>query len=165
MQNIDAIFIPIASSDEIPIVSSQLKYFNIQTQILGTGDWNDMNALDQNRQYTDGTMFAMDSYISPESEAYRTFVNKYQIANKNTPPGTNALFGYDVTKMIVQIISQGKTRRAEIATALAKVEGFVGLHSKISLSLNRVNAYLTILQYKGRKILRVGEIDLSRSGK
>jgi ABC-type branched-subunit amino acid transport system substrate-binding protein len=165
VKNIDAIFIPIASSDEIPIVSSQLKYFNIQTQVVGMGDWNDMSTLDQNRQYTDGTMFAMDSYINPESEAYKTFAEKYQFANNNTPPGTNALFGYDVAKMIVQIISQGKTGRTEIANALAKIEGFVGLHSNISLSLNRVNSYLTMLQYKGRKILRIGEIDLSLVGK
>jgi branched-chain amino acid transport system substrate-binding protein len=165
VNNIDAIFIPIASTDEIPIVSPQLKYFNIQAQVIGTGDWNDINALDQNRQYTDGTMFAVDSYINPESEAYKLFVARYQAANKNTPPGTNALFGYDVAKMILQIISQGKTRRSELAAALSKVEEFIGLHSKITLSLNLVNSCLTILQYKGRKVLRIGEIDLSRLGK
>ncbi len=162
VKNIDAIFVPIASSEEIPVVSSQLKFFNIQAQVLGTGDWNDMSALDQNRQYTDGIIFTVDTYSDPASEIYRTFAAKYQLANNDKPPGTNALFGYDVAKMIIQIISQGKTRRAEVAAALAKVEGFEGLHSKISLSMNRVNACLTVLQYKDRQILRIGEIDLTR---
>jgi ABC-type branched-subunit amino acid transport system substrate-binding protein len=163
--NIDAIFVPIASSDEIPIVSSQLKFFNIQAQVLGTGDWNDMTALDQNRQYTDKTMFTVDAYTNSSNDKYRTFTVKYRLANNDKPPGTNALFGYDVAKMIIQIISQGKTRRADVAASLAHVEEFEGLHSKISLSLNRVNAYLTVLQYKNRQILRIGEIDLTRQGK
>jgi ABC-type branched-subunit amino acid transport system substrate-binding protein len=165
VKNIDAIFVPIASSEEIPTVSSQLKFFNIQAKVLGTGDWNDMGALDQNRQYTDGIMFTVDTYIDPTSEMYRTFMAKYQLANNDKIPGTNALFGYDVAKMIIQIISQGKSRRAEVAAALAKVEGFEGLHSKISLSMNRVNACLTVLQYRDRRILRIGEIDLTRLGK
>lgn len=163
--NIDAIFVPIASSEEIPIVSSQLKFFNIQAQILGTGDWNDMTALDQNRQYTDRIMFTVDTYTNSSNDIYRTFAAKYQRANNDKPPGTNALFGYDVAKMIIQIISQGKTRRADLAVALAHVEEFEGLHSKISLSLNRVNACLTVLQYKNRQFLRIGEIDLTRQRK
>jgi ABC-type branched-subunit amino acid transport system substrate-binding protein len=163
--NIDVIFAPIASAEEIPVVSSQLKFFNIQAQVLGTGDWNDVNALDQNRQYTDKIMFAVDTYADVSSESYRIFAAKYQSANKNMVPGTNALLGYDVAKMITQIISMGKTRRSDIAAALAHVEEFDGLHSKISLSLNRVNACLTILQYKNRQILRIGEIDLTRLGK
>ena len=165
MKAIDALFVPIASSEEIPIVSSQIKFFNIQAQILGTGDWNDAGALDQNRQYTDGVMFFTDSYPDPASEGYRTFDAKYRLANTNKPPGTNALFGYDAAKMILQVISQGKSRRKDIAEALAKMEGFEGLHSQISLSKNRVNSCLNVLQYKGGQISQIGKIDLVFKGK
>jgi hypothetical protein len=163
VQNIDAIFVPIASSDEIPVISSQLKFFNIQAQMLGTGDWNDVAVLDQNRQYTDGVIFTVDSYSNSSSEVYRSFDAKFRLANNEKPPGTNALFGYDVTQMILQIIAQGKSKRTDIATSLNKVGGFEGLHSKISLTNNRVNDFLTVLQYKGRQIQRIGEINLSRS--
>jgi ABC-type branched-subunit amino acid transport system substrate-binding protein len=165
LKTIDALFVPIASSEEIPIVSSQIKFFNIQAQILGTGDWNDAAALDQNRQYTDGVMFFTDSYPHPESEGYRTFDAKYRLANTNKPPGTNALFGYDAAKMILQVVSQGKSRRKDIAEALAKMEGFEGLHSQISLSKNRVNSCLNVLQYKGGQISQIGKIDLVLKGK
>jgi ABC-type branched-subunit amino acid transport system substrate-binding protein len=162
---IDALFVPIASSEEIPIVSSQIKYFNIQAQILGTGDWNDPAALDQNRQYTDGVIFFADSYPDLASETYRTFEAKYRLANNNKTPGTNAMYGYDVTKMILQIVSQGQSRRKDIAGALANVEGYEGLHSQISLSKNRVNTFMSVLQYKGRQILHIGKIDLATIGK
>jgi ABC-type branched-subunit amino acid transport system substrate-binding protein len=165
VRTIDALFVPIASSEEIPIVSSHIKYFNVQAQILGTGDWNDVAALDQNRQYTDGVMFFADSYPDLASESYRTFEAKYRLANNNKTPGTNAMFGYDVTKMILQVVSQGQSRRKDIAGALANVEGYEGLHSQISLSKNRVNTCLTVLQYKGRQILHIGKIDLATLGK
>jgi len=163
--NIDAIFIPIASSEEIAVVSSQLKFFNLDAQVLGTGDWNDMTALDQNRQYTEKTIFTVDTYFDTKSDAYKIFATKYRQENNNKPPGINALLGYDVAKLIIEIISRGKTRRTDVAAALSSVEGYEGLHSKISLSLNRVNAYLTVMQYRNRQILKIGEIDLTRQGK
>jgi ABC-type branched-subunit amino acid transport system substrate-binding protein len=165
VRTIDALFVPIASSEEIPIVSSQIKFFNIQAQILGTGDWNDAAALDQNRQYTDGVMFFADSYPDLASEIYRTFEAKFRLANNNKTPGTNAVFGYDVANMILQIVSQGNSRRKEIAGELAKIEGFEGLHSQISLSKNRVNTCMSVLQYKERQIYHIGRIDLARVGK
>ncbi|MEX0602888.1 MAG: ABC transporter substrate-binding protein, partial [Bacteroidota bacterium] len=39
VRNLDGIFLPIAGSGEIGIVTSQLRYFNFQTQYLGTGEW------------------------------------------------------------------------------------------------------------------------------
>jgi hypothetical protein len=165
VKTIDALFVPVANSEEIPIVSSHIKYFNIQAQILGTGDWNDVAMLDQNRQYTDGVIFFADSYPDAASEMYRIFEAKYRIANNNKTPETNALYGYDVAKLILQIMSQGNSRRKDIAGALAKLEGYEGLHSRISLSNSRVNSCLSVLQYKGRQILHIGEIDLTTIGK
>jgi len=165
VHSIDAVFVPISSSEEIPVVSSQIKYFNIQTQILGTEDWNDLGALDQNRQYTDGVIFFVDSYPDQANELHRIFDAKYRLANNNKIPGLNALFGYDITKLILHVVAQGKMRRQDIADELAKVEGFEGLHSQISLSKNRVNTYLTALQYKARQVIQIGKIDLVRFGK
>jgi hypothetical protein len=67
--------------------------------------------------------------------------------------------------MILQIVSQGKSKRKDIAGELAKVEGFEGLHSQISLSKNRVNTCLNVLQYKGGQITSIGKIDLALTGK
>jgi hypothetical protein len=66
--------------------------------------------------------------------------------------------------MILQVVSDGKSRRKDIAEALAKMEGFEGLHSQISLSKNRVNSCLNVLQYKGGQISQIGKIDLVLKG-
>jgi len=50
----DAIFLPISSLEEIGIVTSQLRYFNFQAQLLGNGNWYEPNELEQQRQYCNG---------------------------------------------------------------------------------------------------------------
>ena len=69
------------------------------------------------------------------------------------------------TKLLLQVISEGLSRRKDIGQALATMEGYEGLHSRISLLKNRVNSCLTVLQFKGRQILRIGKIDLVTVGK
>ncbi len=160
-QGIDAIFIPITSSDEIAIVSSQLKYYNVDAQILGTSDWNDPGELDKNHQYTDGVIFFVDSYTDMVNEAYRTFAAKYQQTYPNRIPGQNVLFGFDVAKMLLKTMSQTNMHRPDIAAALSKVHEFKGLHCQYTFTRQRVNSHLAVLQYKAREILHIGEEDLS----
>ncbi|HEX9614595.1 MAG TPA: ABC transporter substrate-binding protein, partial [Bacteroidota bacterium] len=76
--NVDAAFLPIASSDEIGIVTSQLRYFNFQTKLLGTGEWHDPADLDMNRQYADGVVYSADTYVNEDDRTYRSFVARYQ---------------------------------------------------------------------------------------
>ncbi|MCX7984174.1 MAG: penicillin-binding protein activator [Bacteroidetes bacterium] len=156
---IDAIFIPITNSDEIPIISSQLKYYNIQTQILGTGDWYDINELDQNRQYTDGVIFFVDSYIDMTSPQYLEFVNRYKQSMKGKVPTTNTIIAYDVTSMVLQTFLEGSTRRADVAVSLAR-RTYDGIHSRIVFSKNRVNCAMNILQYKNRSLQHYGVVQL-----
>lgn len=163
--NIDVIFVPIASYEEIPIISSQIKFFNLQGKILGTGEWYDIAALDQNKQYTDGLIFFVDTDVNQSDGSFKEFEEKFRLANKDNQPRTNALFGYDVAKMIVQIISQGKIRRKDIANAISGIKDYKGLRSKISLSNNRVNSYMTVMEYKKRQVKKIGEIDLATIGK
>jgi ABC-type branched-subunit amino acid transport system substrate-binding protein len=164
VENIDAFFVPIATSDEIGVVASQVRYYNFQTLLLGTEDWNELSDLDENRRYTDGIVFATDSYTSIESQAYRNFVVKFQKAY-NKAPGKYSLVGYDAMRVLQQAIQKGSLRRNDIANALPATRNFYGLHSTISFSDRRVNSFLTILQFKNRAISKIGEIDLSTSPK
>ncbi len=163
VHNVDGLFVPIASSDEIPVVSSQIKFYNFQSQLLGTGEWNDASELDQNQQYTNGVIFAVDSYVDSKDQSYRAFVSAFQKVNKKKTPGVNTLFGYDAAKLLLQVIGKGATHRNEIAAELPKIKGFSGHHSKISFTSSRVNTYLVMMQYKNHTMRKIGEIDLSQT--
>ncbi|MBI3579535.1 MAG: ABC transporter substrate-binding protein [Ignavibacteriales bacterium] len=154
-------FFPIAGPEEIGIVASQLRYFNFQTHVLGTGNWNDLSELEQNRNYTNGVVFSSDAYWEETDQLYRNFDGKFEAAY-NKKPTRNALFGYDAMKLLLRVIKQGATRRAEIASALSAVHNFIGVHSKISFRNSRVNSFLTLMQFKNRALKKIGEIDVEK---
>ena len=158
---IDALFASIAGSEEIGIVASQLRYFNFQTQLLGTGNWNDATELDQNRQYANGVIFATDAHWEEIDQQYQLFARHFKSKYSKDPP-LNAMIGYDAMKMLLRTVRQGATRREDVVSALSASRTFQGVHSKISFDSRRVNSCLTLMQFKGRVIKKVGEIDVSR---
>jgi len=158
---IDALFASIAGSEDIGIVTSQVRYFNFQTQLLGTGNWNDATELDQNRQYANGVIFAADAYWEEIDQQYQQFARQFR-SKHSKDPSLNAMIGYDAMNLLLRTIRQGAIRREDVVTALSKTRLYQGVHSKISFNLGRVNSCLTVLQFKGRVIKRIGEIDGSR---
>ena len=157
----DAIFVPISSSEEIGIVTSQLRYFNFQAQLLGNGNWYEPNELDQHRQYSNGVIFTADTYWEEIDQQYQQFLKQFRFRFSKDPT-KNSMIGYDAMKLLLNAIRQGARRREDIAAALGSARTFQGIHSKISLGTRRVNSFLTILQYKNRSIKKIGEIDVSR---
>lgn len=158
VKTLDVLFLPIASSEEIGVVSSQVRYFNFQSTILGGGEWNDLFELEQHRQYTNGVIFPSDSYWSEEDERYRAFAARYE-NSFGKQPKRNSLYSYDAMKALLKVIADGARRRNEIAFSLAQLQGFPGVHSFISFTPERVNGVLSILQYRGRSITRLGLYD------
>ena len=156
VSSIQAVFSPISNSSEIGIITSQLTYYNIKTVLLGSGEWNDINELDLNKRYAEGVIFSSDRWVE-NSYDYGHFVSQFFQATQRQP-NDNVLFGYDAMSLILTQILNGGTTREKLAEMLAKVSNFPGYHSKISLTEDRVNSYLHILQYKKGKISKIDEI-------
>lgn len=160
VRNLDVLFVPIASAEEIGIVSSQIRYFNFQSVLLGGGEWYDVGELEQHRQYTNGIIFPTDSYWREEDENYRAFETRY-LQSFGEKPKKNSLYSYDVMKALLKVLSEGARQRKEVAQSLAALKAFEGIHLTISFTEKRVNGVVSILQYKGRVIVRLGEMDIA----
>jgi ABC-type branched-subunit amino acid transport system substrate-binding protein len=160
VKTIDVLYLPIADAEEIGVVSSQVRYFNFASTLLGGGEWNDPFELEQHRQYTDGMIFPSDSYWSENDARYRAFAARYE-NTFGTKPTKNVLYTYDLMKALLTIIANGARQRDEIATALSSLRGFEGIHSNLSFTPKRVNGVLSILQYRRRMITRLGQFDLA----
>ena len=154
--SIQAVFSPISNSSEIGIITSQLTYFNIKATILGSGEWNDPTELDLNKRYADGVIFSSDRWVE-NSYDYSQFTSHFFQATQRQPTD-NVLFGYDAMSLVLTQILNGGTTRERLTELLGKVSDFPGYHSKISLTENRVNSYLHILQYKKGKISKIDEV-------
>ena len=160
VDNLDVLFLPITGPEDIAVLSSQLRYFNFQSAILGSGEWNDIIELDQNRRYTNSIYFPSESYWREDDDAYRSFVGRYQAAYAKQP-SRSAMFTYDTMKLLTKVLSEAVHERAKVAEALAAVRGYPGVHSKISFTDGRVNGVVTILQFKNRAVVRINEVDMA----
>jgi branched-chain amino acid transport system substrate-binding protein len=157
--HIEGVYVPISSAQEIGVASSQLVYFNIQAQILGSGEWNSLPDLDEHRRYTTGALFESDSYVDTARTAYQEWLGGYT-ARFHRRPSKNSLFGYDTAEMILSAIRDGAGTRQALARALAGMRDFRGLHSSIGFSQQRVNNRLSILRFDGQNISFVDEISV-----
>jgi ABC-type branched-subunit amino acid transport system substrate-binding protein len=154
---IEGLYAPINSADEISVVASQAVYFNIQAQLLGSGEWNSLSDLDANRRYDSGVIFESDSYTDTTSHGYEEWAAGYK-ARFHRQPSKNSCFGFDTADMILGALRDGATTRQALAHALAGIRNYRGFHSAIGLSLRRVNNSLSILQFDGQNISRIDEI-------
>jgi branched-chain amino acid transport system substrate-binding protein len=157
VESIDAIFLPITSKDEMGIVSAQIAYYNIQTQLLGTGEWYDFLALEENRRYVNGVYFTTDAYWDTDDSTFITFFDSFMERTRSRP-NKNSLMGYDTMKLISMLIREGATTRDAIAGSLASGVFYRGIHSPIVMGENRVNAAMNILRYMRNQIGKVDEI-------
>ncbi len=158
VESIDAIYAPISGADEIGIVSSQIVYFNFQTQVLGSGEWNSFAELNANRRYAEGVVFESDTFIDTAGGAYAAFAERFA-ARFRKKPTKNTLFGYDTADMMLRLIDEGASTRETLRKALAGVRDYRGFHSRIALGSDRVNVALTVLRYEQDEIRKVGEVN------
>jgi hypothetical protein len=161
VSSIQGVFSPISNSSEIGIITSQLTYFNIKGQLLGSGEWNDVNELDLNKRYAEGVIFSSDRWVE-NSYDYSQFTSNF-LRMTQRQPTDNVLFGYDAMSLVLTQILNGGTTRERLTEMLSKVSDFPGFHSKISFTEERVNSYLQILQYKRGKITKIDEVQYKKN--
>lgn len=154
---IEGLYLPVSTPEEIGVVTSQVVYFNIRAQLLGSGEWNTLEELDANRRYCSGVVFESDSYADSVLAANRSFIAGYTAAMKKAP-SRHAFYGYDTASLVLERLRQGSTTRGGLRRALAETTAFQGLHARIGFSPGRVNMWLPILQFDGRTITGIHEI-------
>jgi len=152
---IQAIYIPINSSQEIGIVTSQIAYYNLKSQLLGSHDWYSTIELDANKRYADGVIFFPDFYVDTRDSSYNAFAKRWSDTMKRRP-STNAVIGYDALYHVASVVLRGITTRAAIAERLTADTASL-LHGELSFN-NRVNATLHVLQFKDGDIRKLQNI-------
>lgn len=159
VESIDAIYLPITSKDDIGIVSAQTAFYNIRAQLLGSGEWYDISALEENSRYVDNVYFASDSFWDTDDSTFIKFFDSFTETMQNRPT-RNTLMGYDTMQLLSMLVRNGAINRDAIAEALSSGIFYRGIHSPIVMGKNRVNAAKNILQYVNGRIIKIDEIIL-----
>ncbi len=147
VHSIDGILLPIYRED-IAKIASQYAYWNIQAQILGNGDWYDIEALNRNKNYINGLLFISDRFINTESWDYRQFINKYRQMFQTTP-GEYALLGYDNFNFVLQVIASNAERptRSHFLEMIKSAPRYEGILRRFNIGEKRYNNAARVLKY------------------
>ncbi len=159
VNTIEGIYLPISDPEEIGILSSQLAYFNLRTQMLGSAEWNNPDQLDANRRYVNGLLFASDVYLDHDDSTTARFEKEYLDAARRDAT-RYAVIGYDTMKLILDRIRGGAVTRDGLERALERLKDYQTLHSRITLTHGRVNSELHILKYLKGEITRVADVSV-----
>ncbi len=158
--SIQGLFIPVDDPEEISVIASQLRYFNLETQILGSNEWYDLTQLESNRRYVDGIIFISNIYIDLNNPVYTEHEKIFY--NQTKKHSTKySIIGYDIMQMLLAQINVGAITREKMTSALSAVRDYPGLHSKISFVQRRVNSIIQILKYSKGEIKKISEISLN----
>ncbi len=157
LTTIQGIFFPIANSDEIGIISSQLKYFNVDTKILGTNEWHNVSQLESQKRYLDEIIFLTDAFVDWDNLYYSDFRKKY-LSQTNKYPTKYVIIGYDIAKLILSKINDGASTREDMIEMLRTTKAYHGIQGKILFRNSRVNSMVQILRYSNGEIRSIAEI-------
>lgn len=142
---IDAIYIPISNASEISVIVPQLYSDGLSFFIAGTGDWNNEDALKDNKVYIKNVIFESEYFPDTTSANYQQL--KTGLKKSKYKLNKNFLFGYDAMSLLLKQVEGGAKTREQFNDALKKVLYFDAVKSKISLDYYGINSELNILHY------------------
>ena len=152
--SIDGLFVPIYKEDLQTIVS-HIAQKNIQTYLLGNGDWDDLEVLKKIRSNISGLSFIKDGYLDENSQSFKNFRNDYRIAMKKSPTIYN-IIGYDVINYLLKVVgnfSEGLTR-SKYFEQLHQTRNYDGIYRDIRMNSEGENTDAKLVKYQyGQMIL------------
>jgi ABC-type branched-subunit amino acid transport system substrate-binding protein len=155
MVTADGIYVALGDPEQLDYVAPQLDYFNIRAQVIGNNEWYDLERLRENRTSLDGAIFLSD-FDDRRSDSAMTAFSSAFARRHGKPPTKFTLYGYDTMRLLLEQVRGGARTRLEIASRLAAVEEYPGLHSPITLRDGRVNRHLHVMKFEGGEIRRIG---------
>jgi branched-chain amino acid transport system substrate-binding protein len=152
---IDAVYIPMSNFESIAIAVEQLKFYNIKTRIIGSGDWHDPLLLHQYRSIGDSVIYAIDSHISPDAPETKRVSDAFA-AIWGISPDLQFWFGYDAMDFIVAtVIEKGITDRADIVRAIRNAPPYHGHRSEIFFGGGNINLKMHIMKFQNGKLTKL----------
>jgi branched-chain amino acid transport system substrate-binding protein len=152
---IDAVYIPMSNFESIAIAVEQLKFYNIKTRIIGSGDWHDPLLLHQYRSIGDSVIYAIDSHISPDAPETKRVSDAFA-AIWGVLPDLQFWFGYDAMDFVVAtVIEKGLTDRADIVNAIRNAPLYPGHRSEIFFGGGNINLKMHIMKFQNGRLTKL----------
>jgi ABC-type branched-subunit amino acid transport system substrate-binding protein len=165
IDTIDGIIVVVESFQDAMTIAPQVRFYRLQTQVLGNDIWYDPERLRQmragERKYMDGTILV--SARREELPQARSFVDAYRSRFARDP--RYAAYGFDAGQLVAEAWRPGRGNREQMRDWLAAVRDYVGASGNISFGdERRTNVDLTLLKIDKDRIRALNIEDLPDLG-
>lgn len=143
---VDAIYLPVSGSGEIPNLLTDIESTGLILPLIGTSDWNNDKLLSENSSKFKTLIIESDFYLSDLSSEYLNEINEEDYKNY--------YFGYDGMKLILDEIAKGKRTREQLNLSLETLSNYKTNHNYITIK-DRSNASLSILKFTDGKFEKI----------
>lgn len=147
IKKIDGIYLPLSDKIDAPVILSQLYQKNIDVNLYGNQDWFMAKGFETSTNLSNKLTFISDYFIDFENPGYKEFAAKFK-EKTGLPADRNALYGYDMTKYILEIIDDKTFDKDSIASRITGGALSEGFHNNICFNKNRINRFLNIVRFK-----------------
>jgi ABC-type branched-subunit amino acid transport system substrate-binding protein len=148
---LDAIYLPLTSPDAVAIAISQLRFYNISGELLGSSDWLDKRLL-SNRQLLTSFYYASDFYISDNSST-SAVQSSFKLRFGESP---SSLFwlGFDAISYLSAVCFE-KSSSSSLANIIKTSPRIELHHSPIDFSGGNINRAMSIIRFTNGAMARV----------
>jgi len=113
----EALFAP-GSVEELLLLLPQIKFYDMQVQLLGLSNWKSAKLLRLSRDDLEGALFPADAYYGADRAAYENFRSALE-AKGITEVSPVAVASYAGMRLLLEAIGQGATSRGDLRTWLS----------------------------------------------
>jgi len=155
----EAVVFPVPESD-VELIAPQVSFFALDSlgvRVMGTGAWASREVFDRvDPRHLDGVIVASARDREGESEAYRTFVQRYEQVVRKTLRSPVPAFGYDATLLLLEAIDRGARSPADLEAQLRSIRNFPGATGTLSISDGRVVRLHQLYEIRGGELTYLG---------
>jgi ABC-type branched-subunit amino acid transport system substrate-binding protein len=127
MNDYQALYLP-AHAAEIPLLTSQIHFYDLNPTFLGGHLWDNETILQEGAKDMEGSYFVTGYYVDSQQGTAKKFADDY--LNKFAKrPDLVAAQSYDATQLLLQATNLSSTRQ-DIPTNLLKITDFDGVSGK-----------------------------------
>ncbi len=151
LTQVDVIYLPLTSPEAVAIALSQLRFYNIRGELLGSSDWLDERLLN-NRDLLTNFYYASDFQLAENSATARA-VSLYKSRFGEEP---NAFFwlGYDAMDFLFRAMLSSHSTQ-DIKVALRHAPPMNTHHIPVFFDGKNVNQMMNIIRFSNGTLVRV----------
>jgi ABC-type branched-subunit amino acid transport system substrate-binding protein len=145
-------FLIVPDSSVVNVLAPQYVFYNFDSQLIGSHDWDYGDSFQKNRNYLTGIIFSSEMFWDPARSFDQEWISDFRVTTNQSPEKYH-IMGYDGMTWTLNAVITASDQPADIIDRLIQTTQFQG-KGGLQMFNNRVNEAVSIIKYqRGRQWL------------